>query len=236
MTTTHITPARTIEHLTDEHPAWPYGTGTDAPGEAWAIGNVDLLTQAHRAVALIGSRACTAYGETVAHEFAHGIVRAGRPIITDLGFGIAAAATRGALSVSDDDVPAHVIVQAPAHVEHIHPHAHARLAGHVLDAGGVIVSTTPPGGVATLTRTRRNAQTIGRLAAATVVIEAGERSASRLTIETAYDANRPTYAVPGPLTSVTSRGCHDLIRRGRAGITTGPDEVLGVLEVVDLLH
>lgn len=250
MTTIPTAQARTIAHLTAEHHAWPYGTGEDAPREAWAIGNIDLLAQANRAVALVGSRACTAYGQTIAHEFAQGIVQAGRPVITDLGFGIAAAATRGALVAAEEAtpwlrgilpaadrvIPAHVIVQAPANVERIHPHIHAQLADDVIRAGGVLVSTTPPGGIVTLARVRENAEIIGRMAAATVVIEAGERSGSRLTIEAAYQADRPTYAVPGPLTSVASRGCHDFIRRNRATIATGTADVLGVLEVIDLLH
>jgi DNA processing protein len=59
-----------------------------------------------------------------------------------------------------------------------------------------------------------------------VVVEAGRRSGSLNTAGHAQVLGRPVGAVPGPVSSPSSAGCHVLIRSGLAACVTGVDDVL----------
>lgn len=111
-------------------------------------------------------------------------------------------------------------------VDRAYPAGNARMFEAVVEAGGALVSEVPPGAVPTRSRFLQRNRLIAAGAAATVVVEAAWRSGAISTARHAARLLRPVGAVPGPVTSVASAGCHRLIREGLAVCVTDADEVV----------
>ncbi|GAB49323.1 DNA-processing protein DprA [Mobilicoccus pelagius] len=209
--------------LTSADPLWPFPADYDeAPRQIWARGDLEALAGIGDAIAIVGARAATAYGETVAADLAFGLAEAGRPVLTTTAYGIAAAALRGALAA--DSTPP--IVWQPCGIERTHPVAHTRLAENVVDAGGVILTSAAPDRLPSIAAFSESATILGVLPAAVVVVEAGVRSSSRSTAHIARKMGRRALAVPGPVTSTMSSGCHSLIQSGTARLVTSTADVI----------
>lgn len=198
--------------LHPDHPAWPTGLRDlpDAPAQLWARGNIDMLETGilDRALAVVGSRSCTTYGASVAGTFADQVDATA--IVTGGAFGIDVAATRAALVRG---IPPVVVL--PCGVDIAYPAAHRDLLNSVVHRG-VLLSAVPPGTQPTRTQFRDRARIVAAISRATLVVEAAQQAAALVAAHTAHDLGRPLMAVPGPITSATSAGCHDLIRSGRA--------------------
>ncbi|HET7476412.1 MAG TPA: DNA-processing protein DprA [Dermatophilaceae bacterium] len=205
-------------------PAWPAGLDVLqrsgwAPYCLWVRGVVDLGSATRRAAAVVGARSATAYGEMTAAEIATGLAQRRFTVVSGAAFGIDAAAHRGTLAV-----PGVTIAVLAGGVERPYPAAHARLIEHIA-AEGAVVSEVPPGSAPTRRRFLQRNRLIATMAQGTVVVEAGLRSGSLNTARTASDFGRVVLAVPGPVTSMMSAGCHELIRSGRAELVTDAAEV-----------
>ncbi|WP_409485321.1 DNA-processing protein DprA [Arsenicicoccus dermatophilus] len=201
---------------------WPSGLddlGRLAPACVWVRGPVPLHLALRRSVALVGSRAATAYGEHVAHELAAGLVARAFCVVSGAAFGIDAAAHRGALGCDGTTVAV-----LAGGVDRPYPAAHARLLELVAETGAV-VSEVPPACAPTRSRFLQRNRLIAALTAGTVVIEAGHRSGALSTVRHAVSLGRPVGAVPGPVTSAASAGCHQAIRDGAALLVTDAAEV-----------
>jgi DNA processing protein len=174
-------------------------------------------------VAIVGARANTSYGEVFARELAFGCGERGICVVSGAAYGIDAAAHRGALSAS-----AATVAVLACGVDRPYPRGNLdhldRIAGQ-----GVVVSEVPPGSAPTRNRFIHRNRLIAALAAATVVVEAGWRSGASITASEAADLGRPVGAVPGPVTSPASAGCHRLLRAGAVCVTSVAD----VVELVD---
>ncbi len=179
-------------------------------------GDADLAAPS---VAVVGSRRSTRYGLSRARSFAVGLARAGFTVVSGLARGIDGAAHRGALEAEGFTIA----VLGSAH-DRMYPPEHADLARRIA-ARGAVVTEFPPG-TAPLPRhfPRRN-RIVAGLALGALVVEAAERSGSLSTARQAADNNREVFAIPGPVQSETSRGCHSLIRAG-ACLVTSVDEIL----------
>src|SRR5690606_9795532 len=94
---------------------------------------------------------------------------------------------------------------------------------------GAVVTEYPPGSVPARHRFLVRNRLIAALAEVTVVVEAGRRSGSLNTATTAANLGRGVAAVPGPITSAMSSGCHDLIRDGKAVLVTSWPDVRGLM-------
>jgi DNA processing protein len=178
----------------------------DAPALLLVRGTAALLCV--RAVAIVGSRAATAYGLATANRLAFDLARAGVAVVSGLARGIDAAAHEGALEAGG----ATLAFQACG-PERIYPPAHRRLAERIAAQGAVLtefpVGTRPLPAYFPL----RN-RLISALAEAVVVVEGRERSGSLVTARLAGDQSVQVLAVPGPVDSPTSAGPHALIRDG----------------------
>jgi len=185
----------------------------------WALGPARLDETAGRAVAIIGTRAATAYGEMVAADLAAGLAEREMAVISGGSYGIDGAAHRGALA-SDGTT---VAVLAGG-IDISSPAGHSALL-YRIGQHGLLVTEYPPGfrplGYRFLTRNRL----VAALARATVVVEAGLRSGTANTVGWARLLGRPVAAVPGPVTSAASAGCHVLLRAG-AALVTRAEEVI----------
>jgi DNA processing protein len=194
------------------HPEWPTqldDLGSAAPLLLWIRGR-PLRAMALRSVAIVGSRACSRYGQQQAETLASDLALRGWTIVSGGAFGIDAAAHAGALAVGGTTV----LVTA-AGVDQCYPRAHHNLYNKVVDHGAVI-SEFPLGSKPHKGRFLARNRVIAALSRGTVIVEAASRSGARATANVASDLNRHVMAVPGPITSDLSVGCHDLIRERAA--------------------
>ena len=230
-----LDPRRDLDRLAESggtllHPAstgWPSvvdDLGPGAPLCLWVRGEHDLAALAHGSAAIVGSRASTAYGERVATGLAEGLAAQGVGIVSGGAYGIDAAAHRGALAVGG-----RTVVLLAGGVDRPYPQGNARLIEVALASGGAAVSESPPGAAPLRSRFLQRNRLIAALGSATVVVEAAWRSGALSTAHHAAALLRPLGAVPGPVTSVASAGCHRLLREGAAVCVTDTSEVLELL-------
>ena len=204
-------------------PRWPRALddlGVLAPHCLWVRGEPDLGGASTRSVALVGARACTEYGRHVAAELAHGLASRGVTVVSGGAYGIDAAAHRAALAGRGTTV-----AYLAGGIDRLYPAGNADLLRGVLDAGGAVVGEVPPGSVPSRVRFLLRNRLIAATARATVVVEAAWRSGALSTAARAAELLRPVGAVPGPVTSMASSGCHRLLRDGAAVCVTDVDEV-----------
>ncbi|ROS28094.1 DNA-processing protein DprA [Cellulomonas sp. PhB150] len=213
-----------------DDPGWPTGLddlGAGAPFGLWVRGEPDLGVLLGRSVALVGSRASTTYGERVAVDLAAGAVDARACVVSGGAYGIDAAAHRGALSRGG-----RTVVLLAGGVDRAYPAGNARLFEAAVGQGGALVAEVPPGSVPTKGRFLQRNRVIAAGARATVVVEAAWRSGAMSTAHHAARLLRPVGAVPGPVTSVASAGCHRLLREGSAVCVTDAAEVMDLAGLV----
>jgi DNA processing protein len=178
-------------------------------------------------VTIVGSRASSAYGQRVAGDMAHCLVSAGLTVISGAAFGIDTAAHRGALQAGGDGEPPTVAVLACG-IDRAYPEANRALLESI-GAVGAVVSEYPPGTTPARHRFLVRNRIIAALGAGTVVVEAGRRSGTLSTAAAADQLGRLVMAVPGPVTSAMSVGCHLLLADRFAQLVTGPKDVLAAL-------
>jgi DNA processing protein len=214
---------RGIRLVCPGEPEWPstlQGLGYAQPYALWLRGNADLRFSCLRSVAVVGSRAATAYGSYVASELASSIAARGWTIVSGAAYGVDAAAHRGALGAG-----AATVAVLACGVDTAYPAGHKDLLDAVAEAG-VVVSEWPPGRNPTRLRFLIRNRVIAALSVGTLVVEAGERSGALNTARHARDLGRMLMAVPGPVTSQQSAGCHRIIRDWQGTLVTNAADVL----------
>lgn len=216
--------------LVPEDPRWPprlADLGAAAPPCLWVRGEPDLRGVFGRSIAVIGARACTAYGEHVTAELAAGMADRGWTVVSGGAYGIDAVAHRAALAGGGPTV-----AFLAGGADRPYPAGNARLLAAVLDQGGAVVSEVPPGSVPSRTRFLQRNRLIAAASVATVVVEAAWRSGALSTAAHAAALLRPVGAVPGPVTSASSAGCHRLLREGAAVCVTDAAEAIELAGLV----
>lgn len=204
-------------------PEWP--TQLDILGDArpyalWLRGSADLRHSCLRSVSVVGARAATAYGSHVSAELAAGLASRGWAVLSGGAYGIDGSAHRGALAA--EGITISILASG---VDNPYPQGnHEMFAGIV--AQGLLVSEWPPGRNPTRTRFLARNRVIAALSRGTVVVEARRRSGALSTARHARDLCRPLMAVPGPVTSDCSAGCHWIMREWGAVCVTSPQDVL----------
>jgi DNA processing protein len=206
-----------------EWPAALDGLDRARPYALWVRGNADLRFACSRSVAMVGSRAATGYGGHVAGEIAADLGERGWVIISGGAYGIDAAAHRGALAAE-----AITVAVLACGVDYPYPAGHADLF-MAIAAQGLVISEWPPGRHPARMRFLVRNRVIAALACGTVIVEAGERSGALNTARHAGDLGKPLMAVPGPVTSAQSAGCHRIIREWGATCVTGAADIIEML-------
>jgi DNA processing protein len=210
-------------------PEWPgqlADLGDEQPYALWLRGNADLRFSCLRSVAIVGSRAASAYGSYVAAEFAASVAARGWAVVSGGAYGVDASAHQGALGA--DGVTVAVLACG---VDVPYPTAHTELLDAIAGQG-VIVSEWPPGRTVSRLRFLVRNRVIAALATGTLVVEAGERSGALNTARHARDLGRRLMAVPGPVTSDISAGCHQIIRDWQGMLVTSAADVVEHLSPV----
>ncbi|HYH28942.1 MAG TPA: DNA-processing protein DprA [Pseudonocardia sp.] len=218
-----------------EHAEWPAeafaafaasGSAELAPPVAlWARGPVSLQALCAQAVAVVGARAATGYGAHVAAELAAGLADRGHTVVSGAAIGIDGVAHRAALAVHRPTVAV-----LACGVERAYPASHQLLLERIA-ASGLVVSEYPPGSVPARHRFLVRNRLIAGLAVGTVVVEAGLRSGAQRTANDAASLGKAVMAVPGPVTSGMSAGCHRLIREGALLVTRSEEVVEAVTPI-----
>jgi len=171
-------------------------------------------------LAVVGSRRMTTYGKQIAEKLVSEIASRGITIVSGFMYGIDATAHKAAV-----DIGAKTIAVMPCGIELVHPENQIKLYGEILENNGLIISEYDGNLLPTnWTYPRRNRLVAG-LSKAVMVVEAGEKSGSLITANFAKKFKRKIFAVPGPLTSILSKGVMQLIKEG-AGVVTGAGDVL----------
>ena len=191
---------------------------SDFPYALYVKGN--LPDPASRKAAIVGSRRCTPYGEKYAVEFGKVLAQYGIEVISGLARGIDGMGQRGALMGNGKTFP--VLGSGP---DVCYPREHIGLYLDILEQGGGILSEYPPGTPPLSWHFPTRNRIISGLSDAVLVIEAGEKSGSLITVDMALEQGRDIYALPGPVNSSMSRGCNYLIQQG-AGLMTSPEMLL----------
>jgi DNA processing protein len=195
------------------------------PLALWVKGSADLCLAGVRSVAVVGARAATAYGEHVAADLSYGLAGHGVLVVSGGAYGIDAAAHRGALAAGR----ATMVVSAGG-LDRPYPSGNASLFERAAEYG-LLVSESPPGSTPQRHRFLTRNRLIAAFSTGTLVVEAAMRSGAANTAAHASRLGRPVMAVPGPITSAMSAGCHALLARDqdRALLVTCVDDVLAVV-------
>jgi DNA processing protein len=189
----------------------------------WLRGPGHLAHLMQRSVAVVGSRAATAYGNGIATDLAADLVEHGVTVLSGGAFGIDVAAHRGALAAGGPTV----CVLANG-VDVAYPPAHAALF-ETLAKDQLLVSELPPAAHPTRVRFLSRNRLIAAMSQGTVVVEAALRSGARNTASWALGCGRPLMAVPGSVYSRASTATHLMIRNGQAVLVTSAAEVLELI-------
>lgn len=222
--------SRGIHFITREDTLWPSQLGdleTQAPYGLWYKGSSEAFDRmtAPKVVAIVGARAASSYGEHVTHNLVEDLGRT-HLIISGGAYGIDGAAHRQALTIGEPTV----IVSASG-LTRPYPSGNRELFDTATERGGVVISEAYPSMSPSRHRFTSRNRLIAALSQGTVVVEAGFRSGTLNTARWAQQIGRPVGAVPGPVTSATSAGCHWLLSERDATIITSGNDVTRMLEV-----
>lgn len=190
-----------------------------APIALWLRGNSGALGALDNSVAMVGARAATGYGEHVTMESTAGLVDRGFAIVSGAAYGIDGMAHRATLASHG-----YTVAFLAGGVDRFYPSGHDALLNRIVESGCVI-SELPCGAQPSKWRFLQRNRLIAAASQATVVLEAGWRSGSLNTANHAASLGRALGAVPGPVTSAASAGCHRLIRENLATLVTTAQEM-----------
>ncbi|MBH0775376.1 DNA-processing protein DprA [Nocardia bovistercoris] len=194
-----------------------------APLVLWVRGPGSLADLTERAVAVVGARCSTGYGDRVTGEIAGDLAARGLTVVSGAAFGIDAMAHRAALAAGGSTVAV-----LACGVDRAYPAQHERLLAEIAETG-LVVSEYPPGTPARKHQFLERNRVIAALSDGVVVIEAGIRSGARNTVKWARRLGRPALATPGPVTSAASVGCHRMIRDEEALLIADAENVIDEL-------
>jgi DNA processing protein len=189
----------------------------DPPATLYVRGSAGPHLLHQPAVAVVGARACSSYGRSVARSLARDLARAGLVVVSGMARGIDGDAHRGALEGGGPTVAV-----LGCGIDRDYPAAHAELARRIVEAG-LVVSEYEPGIEPAPWRFPARNRIIAGLCRATLVVEARERSGALITADFALEEGREVLAVPGEITSSLSAGTNALLRLGATPVTCVED-------------
>lgn len=213
--------------LSAESPLWPRGLfdlGDSAPAVLWVLGQANTL-QNQKTLSIVGSRIASSYGLEVTKDLVKTAVARDFVIVSGGALGIDASAHKNALSFGGKTIS----IMAGG-LDRLYPAKNLDLFQEI-QKSGVVISEMPPGTAPARWRFLQRNRLIAAIGQAIVVVEAGFRSGSINTAGHANELDKPVGAIPGPINSTRSAGCHRLIKERRAELISTPadlEELLGV--------
>jgi DNA processing protein len=189
----------------------------DPPPGLFLRGEVDAGLLSRTAVAVVGARACSGYGASVARSLGRDLAAAGLVVVSGLARGVDAEAHRGALEAGGVTVAV-----LGCGIDRDYPAAHAELARRIATSGLLVSEYAPAVEPAPWRFPARN-RIVAGLCAATVVVEARERSGALITADLALEEGREVFTVPGEISSALSAGTNALLKLGATPLTAAAD-------------
>lgn len=187
----------------------------------WVRGKLHLDETLERSVGVVGARAASQYGMRVGEDLAYGLAEQEWTVLSGGAYGIDTAAHRAALAAGG-----RTVAVLACGIDKPYPTGNARLFEQIV-ASGLMMTEWPPGAEPLRHRFLIRNRVIAAVTAGTVVVEAAARSGAAQTMSRVVALNRPAMVVPGPITSATSVGCHELLRRHpSARVVTNVAEIL----------
>jgi DNA processing protein len=178
------------------------------------------------AVAIVGSRRASLYGQQTAQRLAYELALRGVMIVSGLARGIDAAAHRGALQAAG-----RTLAVWGSGLDRLYPPEHRALAEQIVAQRGALLSEYPMGSPPLSYHFPRRNRLISGLSVGVVIVEAAHRSGALITADCALEQGREVFAVPGKVDSLTSQGTHHLLKQG-ARLVTSVDDILEELGLV----
>ena len=174
-------------------------------------------------IAVVGSRKCSDYGREMADYFARKLVENGACIISGMAVGCDSVAAKGALKIANSPYPTVAVLGSGIDV--VYPASNRKLYDEIAERGAVI-SEYKPGRQPTRESFPQRNRIISGLSKGILVIEAGAKSGTSITVGFAHDQGRDVFAIPGRITDLTSVGTNGLIKSGAAKAVFGVDDIL----------
>jgi DNA processing protein len=191
----------------------------DPPASLYIYGDIELLKIPM--IAIVGSRNASPDGLKNAYQFAQALSKTGMMVLSGLAKGVDSAAHQATLELGPDHYTTAVLGTG---IDIVYPRQNIVLS-RAISRQGLLVSELPLGvGPKAFHFPRRN-RIIAALALGVVVIEAAKKSGSLITARLAADLGREVFALPGPINSLNSAGCHLLIQQG-AKLVFKPEDIL----------
>ncbi len=217
-----------VRLVTRDDAEWPGAVADlDAPSVAagspmalWMRGTPQHSPLSQFTVAVVGARAASDYGVHTTHDLAGDLAERGWTVISGGAFGIDAAAHRAALNRGG-----RTTAVVATGLGRAYPVAHRELFDRIAESG-LLISEYPPETPAAKHQFLQRNRLVAALSRALVIPESAIRGGTRNTANWARQLNRPVFAIPGPIYSTASTGCHDLIRDGHARLVTDAHQVI----------
>lgn len=175
-------------------------------------------------VGIVGTRSATSYGKAITKKILEDLLPYQPAIVSGLAYGIDIESHRIALQLG---LPTFAILGGP--LSPIYPAAHAGVAEQIKLAQGSLISEYEPGSSLLPGNFPARNRIIASLSDALIVVEAAKKGGALITAELAFGYQKEVFAVPGNLQSTFSEGCNQLIKRMKASIYTGPEDLAQAL-------
>ena len=195
---------------------------SDAPVLLFTKGAADLNPP--RTVGIVGTRSATSYGKAITKKICEDLLPYQPSIVSGLAYGIDIEAHRAALNLG---LPTIAVLGSPIHL--IYPAAHQGTAAQIVQENGSLLSEYGPGSKMLPGNFPARNRIIALLSDALLVVEAAEKGGALITAELAFGYQKEVFAVPGNLQATFSEGCNQLIRKMKAAIYTGPEDLAEAL-------
>ncbi len=177
------------------------------------------------AVAIVGSRKMSMYGERMTKAFAEDAVNHGFVVISGLAFGVDYAAHKAVV-----DADGITVAVLGGGLTQIHPREHIPLAREIIQKGGAVISEFPMDFPVSRTSFPRRNRIVSALSTAVIVVEAGLDSGALITANVALEQGKDVFAVPGNADNPQAKGCHKLIRESSAHLAENFSQVIEVID------
>ena len=211
--------------ITPEDNDWPISLADLATPPIGLViaGDRSVLLKLDKSISIVGSRQPTNYGLQLSYSLASQASLAQLVVVSGGAYGIDTASHQGALSVGGLS-----IAVLAGGINRLYPLENQKLFKDITKSG-LLISEVMPNTESKPYRFLIRNRLIAALSRSTVVVEAKFISGSIRTARDAAEIFRPVFAIPGPVTSPLSEGCHRLIAERVADIATSLDEILEVI-------
>lgn len=192
---------------------------SNPPEKLFVLGNETILD--NFGIAIVGSRNCTKYGEEVAKSIAYNLSKYNINVVSGMAKGIDSAAHIGTIMGKGK-----TIAVLGSGFKHIYPKENMELLKDIINSGGAVITEYEEDTLPKPENFPKRNRIISALSQGVVVVEAGKRSGSLITAEIALEEGKEVFAVPGNVTSRTSKGTNELIKDGAKLV----ENVIDILE------